>query len=124
MQFESIENFLFDVFIGMIIGFFITRYFYEKNKNHIIGKTIEGIMISGNVEEILSLSKDLNSVIEKIQIESDELLEQILHARDIETIPHDNNIIKNSENMNIILEDADLLNVEKNNDNKEDIEKE
>ena len=124
MQFESIENFLFDVFIGMILGFFITRYYNKKNTNNTLGKTIEGIMISGNMEEILSLSKDLNSVIEKIQIESDELLEQILHARDIETIPHDNNIIKNSENMNIILEDDDLLNVEKNNDNKEDIEKE
>ena len=123
MELASIQNIIFDVLIGMILGFFITRYYYEKNKNNIIGKTIEGIMISKSVEEISSLSKDLNSLVEKIQIESYELLEQISHARDIETIPYDNNIIKNSENMEITFDD-DLPNVEKNNDGKEDIEKE
>ena len=123
MELASIQNIIFDVLIGMILGFFITRYYYEKSKNNTIGKTIEGIMISKSVEEISSLSKDLNSLVEKIQIESYELLEQISHARDIETIPYDNNIIKNSENMEITFDD-DLPNVEKNNDGKEDIEKE
>ena len=80
-------------------------------------------MISRSVEEIYSLSKDLNSLLEKIQTESYELVEQISHARDIETIPFDNNINKTSGNMDITFDD-DLLNVEKNNDGKEDIEKE
>jgi len=123
MELASIQNIFFDVLFGMILGFFITRYYYEKNKNHTLGKTIEGIMISRSVEEIHSLSKDLNSLIEKMQIESYELLEQILHARDIETIPYDNNIINNSGNMDITFDD-DLLNVEKNKDGKENIEKE
>ena len=123
MELASIQNFFFDVSIGMILGFFVTRYYYEKNRNHSLGKTIEGIMISRSVEEISSLSKDLNSLLEKIQLESYELVEQISHARDIETIPYDNNIIKDSGNMDITFDD-DLLNVEKNMDSKEDIEKE
>lgn len=123
MELAWIQNILFDVLIGIILGFFITRYYYEKNKNHVLGKTLEGIMISRSVEEILSLSKDLNIIIEKMQIESYELLEQILHARDIETIPYDNNKINNSGNMDTTFND-DLLNVEKNNDGKDDIENE
>jgi hypothetical protein len=123
MDLASIQNILFDVLIGMILGFFISRYFYEKNKNHALGKTIEGIMISRSVEEILSLSKDLNSVIEKMQIESYELLEQILHARDIESIPFDDDKLNNSGTMDTTFND-DLLNVEKNNDSKEDLENE
>ena len=123
MELASIQDFFFDVSIGMILGFFITRYYYEKNRNHSLGKTIEGIMISRSVEEISSLSKDLNSLLEKIQLESYELVEQISHARDIETIPYDNKIIKDSGNMDITFDD-DLLNEEENIDSKEDIEKE
>jgi len=111
MELASIQNIIFDVSIGMILGFFVTRYYYEKNRNHSLGKTIEGIMISRSVEEISSLSKDLNSLLEKIQFESYELVEQISHARDFETIPYDNNIIKNSGNMDITFDD-DLLNEE------------
>lgn len=123
MAFESFQNFFLYVFVGTVLGFILTRYYYEKSKNYALGKTIEGIMISRNVEEILNLSQDLASVIEKIRYESDSLLEQIKKARDIEAIPFENDLIKNG-NVEITLEDENLINMDKNSDNKEDSEKE
>jgi hypothetical protein len=52
------------------------------------------------------------------------LLDEIKHAQDIETISYDDNLLKNSGNGKFTLEDGKLLNMENNSDFKDDIEKE
>jgi hypothetical protein len=96
MQFDALQNVFLYIFIGVVLGYFLTKYYYEKTRNFALGKTIEGIMISKNIEEILSLSKDLNTIIEKLRLESDGLLDQIQKSRDIETYSPDNQSIEKS----------------------------
>jgi hypothetical protein len=74
MQFDSFQLILLYLCIGIILGIFVTRKYHEKTKNYHIGKTIEGIMISRNVEELLSLSQDLISLIVKLQFESNKFI--------------------------------------------------
>lgn len=124
MEFESFQSILLYLCIGTVLGVYLTRKYHEKTKNYHLGKTIEGIMISANVEELVSLSQDLTSLIVKLQLESNKLLEEIKHAQDIETISYDDFFIKNSENSEFTLEDEKLLNMDKKSDIKEDIEKE
>jgi hypothetical protein len=124
MQFESLQSILLYICIGVILGIYVTRKYHEKTKNYHIGKTIEGILISRNVEELLSLSQDLNSLIVKLQLESNNLLEEIKHAQDIETISYDDDLLKNSGNGKFTLEDGKLINMENNSDFKDDTEKE
>ena len=124
MEFESFQSILLYLCIGTVLGVYLTRKYHEKTKNYHLGKTIEGIMISANVEELVSLSQDLTSLIVKLQLESNKLLEEIKHAQDIETISYDDFFIKNSENSEFTLEDEKLLKMDKKSDIKEDIERE
>lgn len=85
------EFFISDLFFGFIIGSVLGSLaawrYYKRTRNDSVGRKIENIMLSKNVEEMLILSQELNNLIEKIQTESIELYDQIYRVRDIETIP-------------------------------------
>jgi hypothetical protein len=98
MQFDSLQNIFLYIFFGVVLGYFLTRYYYEKTRNFALGKTIEGIMISKNIDVLINLSKDLNTIIEKLRLESDGLIEQIQKSRDIETYSHDDQLNNSLEN--------------------------
>jgi hypothetical protein len=87
------EIFRSDIFFGFIVGSVLgsiaTWRFYERTKNDSVGRKIENIMLSKNVEEMLVLCQELNNVIEKIETESVELYDQIYRVRDIESLPED-----------------------------------
>lgn len=55
-------------------------------------------MISKNIDVLINLSKDLNTIIEKLRLESDGLIEQIQKSRDIETYSHDDQLNNSLEN--------------------------
>ena len=48
-------------FIGITIGIASTRYYYEKTNNYSIGKTIQGAMISDNVDLLIDLNNELSN---------------------------------------------------------------
>ena len=106
MQFEVLQNLFLNIFIGIVLGFILTRYYYEKTRNFALGKTIEGILISRNIEELIYLSEDLNGIIEKLRLESDGLLEQIKKSRNIETYSYDDEIIEKTLSINPVYEET------------------
>jgi len=70
--------------LGIITGYYITKKYLERSQHHSLGKAIESIMISRNIEEIHELSKALNKIVSKLSLSGDELIEQVLNAQDIE----------------------------------------
>jgi hypothetical protein len=70
--------------LGIIIGSYFTKRYLERSQNHSLGKAIESIMISRNIEEIHELSKAFNTIVEKLSLSGDELVEKVINAQDIE----------------------------------------
>lgn len=70
--------------IGIITGSYFTKKYLESSRNHSLGKAIESIMISRNIEEIVELCKAFNAIVDKLSISGDELIEKVINAQDIE----------------------------------------
>ena len=86
MIWDIFENYLVTLIIGAIVGGLFTRYYYEKSKNYALGKTIEGVMISGSIEDLRDYCNELDLLLTKMRSESDNLLEQIKRCMDIENM--------------------------------------
>ena len=86
MAFGVPEEYLVSTAIGVLIGVFAAKYFYENTRNYSIGKAIEGAMISDNIEVLFDYSKDLERLLSKMNAESDSLLDQIKRCGDIESM--------------------------------------
>ena len=80
------SDLFFGIIIGIIMGGLITWQYFEKTKNNSVGRRIENVLLSKNVEAVLGLSQELNELIEKLRFESDELYDAIYRVRDIESM--------------------------------------
>ena len=87
--------------IGIVIGITITRYYYEKTKNYSIGKTIQGVMISDSVDQLIELHSELSTLLSKLNDESMNLNEQIKRSGDIESISFKELLEENNDNSSI-----------------------
>ena len=82
---ELLEDYIVVLIIGVIIGALATRLYYEKTKNYTVGKIIESAMIKGNINELINQCKDLQQILIKMNMNSEELYEQIRKSGDIES---------------------------------------
>ena len=70
--------------IGILIGFLITRYYYEEVSKHSLGKIIESALITDEVVELYKQTKELDTLLDKIRFSSDSLFDKVRRSRDIE----------------------------------------
>ena len=89
---ETIKYDLIILVFGVVIGGLITRYYYEKTKHYSIAKLITGAMINDNIDELVNYCNDLEQILSKMTIETDNLLSQIKKTADIETENFTNSI--------------------------------
>ena len=83
MMIEALKTPISIFLLGIIAGSFFTKKYLERTQ-HSLGKAIESILISRNIEEIHELSKALNAIVEKLSLSGDELIEKVIDAQDIE----------------------------------------
>ena len=101
MMIEALKTPISIFLLGIITGSYFTKKYLERSQNHSLGKAIESILISRNIEEILELCKAFNVIVEKLSFSGDELIEKVINAQDIEkplNLPsHNINDISNIE---------------------------
>ena len=84
MMIEALKTPISIFLLGIITGSYFTKKYLERLRNHSLGKAIESILISRNIEEILELCNAFNVIVEKLSLSGDELIEKVINAQDIE----------------------------------------
>ena len=85
MFLDALGNIFVILFFGALIGIFLTRYYYEKTKNYKLGKTIEGVLISESIKDIVVLGEELTRILNELDFLGGELIENVKKSRDIES---------------------------------------
>jgi len=82
---EVIETHIVMMIIGVILGVFATRFYYERTvKNVALGRIIEFSMITKSIQDLGQLSTNLNEIIQGMIRCGEELDEQLRFSHDIE----------------------------------------
>ena len=82
---EVIETHIVMMIIGVILGVFATRFYYERTvKNVALGRIIEFSMITKSIQDLGQLSTSLNEIIQGMIRCGEELDEQLRFSHDIE----------------------------------------
>jgi hypothetical protein len=104
---EIIDNYVVAFFFGTILGFIITRYYYEKNRNYNLGRTIESVLISSSVKSLWEYHKKIDQLLSNMRLESDALTDQIKRFQDIEKTPIDKDTLRiELESARALLDDS------------------
>lgn len=113
MLWSAIEDYFIIIFIGFIIGVIVTRYYYERVLNRSLGRTIEGAVISNNVDRLRRKNRDLETILRQMMEECDSLTERIMRIRDIENEQNGSEIIDSLE------DEGSIQDAEKENNSEE-----
>jgi hypothetical protein len=82
---EIIETHIVMTIIGVILGVFATRFYYERTvQNVALGRIIEFSMITKSIQDLGQLSTSLNEIIQGMIRCGEELDEQLRFSHDIE----------------------------------------
>lgn len=82
---EVIETHIVMMIIGVILGVFVTRFYYERTvQNVALGRIIEFSMITKSIQDLGQHATTLNEIIQGMIRCSEELDEQLRFSHDIE----------------------------------------
>jgi len=93
--------------IGFFVGIEVSRHYNEKTRKYSLGKIIQGVMISKSVNELQEYSSQLDLLLHKIIVSSDNLATQLRRGEDIEEIFYEPNGLENGNDGFTSLDDRD-----------------
>ena len=122
MLLDTVESYIVSTVIGLLFGIIIARYYYEKTRNFAVGKAIEGALISGNIDALINYCKDLESLLSKMNSETNTLLDQIKRCGDIETMLSEPFVTSNDfEDVNTMQFDKNSVKTDNNAEKTESV---